>query len=154
MMMMTVSLYACCLKLIWQRFLKFSVQTCIALLIIISEHTCHDQDNHSGHDVNHCDYDEYGDHENWVWPVGLYCLIYVNMMIIIVMIISMVNVMINDGDHYVDLFLSWSELCDVCVMALLHTPVKIWGFWGKDGDDEMRLIELLIIMLMKLRVEP
>ena len=33
---MTVSLYACCLKLIWQRFLKFSVQTCIALLIIIS----------------------------------------------------------------------------------------------------------------------
>ena len=46
-------------------------------------------------------------------------------MIIIVMIISMVIVMINDGDYYVDLFLGWSELCDVCVMALLHTPVKI-----------------------------
>ena len=30
----------------------------------------------------------------------------------------------SDDDRHDDLFLSWSELCDVCVVALLHTPGK------------------------------
>ena len=49
------------------------------------------------------------------------------MMMIIVMIMIMI-VLINDDDCHVDLFLGWSELCDVCVVALLHTPEKMTSY--------------------------
>ena len=33
-----------------------------------------------------------------------------------------------DDDRHDDLFLSWSELCDVCVVALLDTPEKMTSY--------------------------
>ena len=77
-----------------------------------------------------------------------------------------------DDDCHNDLFLGRSELCDVCVVALLHTPEKmtssmllgmkitLFSPWNKmkpevNGPQDFELIILLIILLMKkLRVEP